>query len=120
MSRRSLLKKHQVLIDADSALTPTSESTDISGIDFIQYQIEVDPTVLSDFEIQFCNDERITSNSIWKPLDFAQATILDGSSDSFALVLIENRGFKHLRLSIVSSSGTGNINAWISGNVRGA
>lgn len=120
MSRRSLLKKHQVLTNADSTLSPTSESTDISGIDFIQYQIEVDPDVVAEFEIQFCNDERIDSTSLWKPLDFAQATTLNGVDDSFAMVLIENRGFKHLRFVISANGGSGNINVWISGNVRGA
>lgn len=120
MGRRNLLKKHPVLVNADSTVTQTSEYTDISGIDFIQYQIEIDATVSCGFEIQFCNDERIDSTSVWKPLDFSQVTSLNGAVDTSIMCLIENMGFKFFRISLTSGSGTGDVNAWISGNVRGA
>ena len=120
MGRRSLLKKHQVFTDADSTVVQTSEYTDISGVDFIQYQIEIASTVLCGFEIQFCNDERIESNSVWKPLDFAQVTSLNGADDTSVMCLIENMGLKFLRLALTGGLGTGSVNAWISGNVRGA
>ena len=120
MSRRSLLKKHQVLKDANSASLVQSESTDISGLDFIQYHLEVGALVVSTFEIQFCNDDKITSISSWKPLDFGQVTNLNGAQDTSYLVLIENRGFKYIRIALTGGTGSGLVNAWISGNVRGA
>lgn len=120
MGRRSQIKKYAVLSSVDSTTNPESEPTDISGVDFITYQFELDASVDAGLEVQFCNDSNIDANSQFEPLNFNQTTPLDGSSDTEGVIHIENKGLKHLRLSIANNGGTGNVSAWVTGTVRGA
>ena len=116
MSRRNIIRKYQVLTDADSTSDPVSIVTDVSGVDFITYQLEIGASVDTELEVQFCNDD----SQDFKPLNFGQSVLLIGSVDQDHMAHIENKGFKFLRLSIADNGGSGNINAWVSGNGRGA
>lgn len=119
MSRRSIIRKFQVLTDADSAIGPESEPTDVSSVDFITYQLSVDNTVSAELEVLFSNEADATIDN-YKPLNFNQTLTLDGSSDQDYMVHIENKGFRFLKLALTDGGGSGNVNAWISGTVRGA
>lgn len=120
MGRRTLLPKYQVFISADTTLNPESDISEVASVDFITYEVAIDPTVSADLEVHYCNDSKIDADSVFKPLNFIQPTPLDGSVDVGGVVHIKNLGFKQLKLVLVNSVGSGNINAWISGNVRGA
>lgn len=119
MGRRSRIKKYQVLTDADSSTNPLSAETDISGVDFVIYQIETDVSVDAILNVYFGNSEVFNSNEIEK-LNFGQVTSLIGATDNKYMVVIENKGFKWMLIEVENNGGTGNVSAWISGTVRGA
>lgn len=120
MSRRQIIKKYRVLDAADTITDPQSVQTDVSGVDFITYEIDIDSTVLADLYVQYCNDDFISDSSTFKDLDFEQTLALNGSNDSYGIVHISNQGFKWLKLYVLNQGGTGNVTAHITGTVRGA
>ena len=120
MSRRQIIKKYKVLDAVDTSTDPMSLQTDVSGVDFITYEIDLDSTVDATLKVEFCNDDFISSSSVFKELDFQQVLSLNGSVDAYGVVHIANQGFKWLRLAITNAGGTGLISAFISGSVRGA
>ena len=120
MSRRQIIKKYKVLDSADTLTDPQSIQTDVSGVDFITYEIDIDSAVLAQLFVQYCNDDFISDSSVFKDLNFQQVLNLDGSLDSSGLVHISNQGFKWLRLYVFNLGGTGNVSAYISGTGRGA
>lgn len=119
MSRRHLIRKFQVLTDSDSTTSPDSIATDVSGVDFITYQIDVDATVDSILKVYFSNDDQFNSATKTE-LDFAAPLPILGASDTSYTVHIENLGFKWFQLSFTDNGGTGLINAFITGSGRGA
>lgn len=119
MSRRSIIKKYQVLTSADSATNPNSTQTDVSGVDFITYQINIAALVNANLVVNFSNNDTFAQSEVIA-LDFAQTTPLLGSTDTEYIVHIENKGFKWLQISVANNGGTGVVNAWVSGTVRGA
>lgn len=120
MGRRNLLEKYQLWSSEDTTANPTSNHTDVSALDLITYEIDIDSTVNASISVEYCNDSRISSSSVFKPLDFSQSTTLVGSVDTDGLIHINNRGFKFLRLSVTNNGGAGNISAAITGSVVGA
>jgi hypothetical protein len=119
MGRRSVLPKYQVFSNADSSTDPVSTETDIQGVDSVVYTIDVDPTVNATMNIKYCNDVRFDPD-VSHSLNFEQVLSLNGSTDTSYQVVIENRGFKWTFIEVENSGGTGNINAWVSGTVKGA
>lgn len=120
MSRRHIIRKYQLLDQADTTTNPESAFTDVQQVDFVSYEFGLDATVNATLDVQYCNDERIDASSVFKDLDFNQTLILDGSVDTDGIVHVENKGFKFLKLKITNNGGTGNIDAWITGLNRGA
>ena len=120
MSRRQVIKKYQLLDQADTTTNPESTHTDVQQVDFVTYELGLDATVTALLSVQYCNDERIDASSVFKDLDFSQTLTLDGSVDTDGIVHVENKGFKFLKLSITNNGGTGNVDAWITGLTRGA
>jgi hypothetical protein len=120
MGRRTVLEKFLLINGEDSASTVTSQSTEVSGLDNITYQIVIDSDVESTCEPEFCNDRVLSPDSEFKPLDFGNPLTLSGATDTDYTITIQNQGFKHLRLNISNNGGTGNINAWVTGNCVGA
>lgn len=120
MSRRQIIKKYKVLDAADTNTDPQSQQTDVSGVDFITYEFDIDNTVLAELFVQYCNDDFISDSSSFKDLDFQQPLTLDGSADTYGLVHIANQGFKWLKLYVLNQGGTGNVTAHITGAGRGA
>lgn len=119
MSRRSRIKQYQVLNAADTTTSPLSVPTDISSVDFITYQIEIDPTVDAILNVYFCNSD-IFDTTKKEKLDFGLATPLNGAAETKYMVPISNRGFKWLCLEVEDNGGNGNASAWITGTVVGA
>lgn len=120
MSRRRILNKFQVLEGMDSSMSPVSEPTDVSGLDNITYLVEIDPSVDGEMLVEHCEDEKLSDSSVFKELNFGEQVILNSANDLDYTLQIKNAGFRHMRLSFVDNGGSGNINAWISGNTVGA
>jgi len=119
MSRRHVLKKYQVLDNADSTLNAVGKETDVSQLDFVTYQISIDAGVYAYLTVNFSNDERFDpANS--SELNFGQNIILDGATDGDYVLHIQNQGFKWMFLNVSDIGGSGNVSAWVTGNVRGA
>jgi hypothetical protein len=119
MSRRHQLKRYQVITDQDSTTSDRSTETDISALDRIFYQIEIDALVDCEIEVKVCNDDKFSvANSF--SLDFEQTLALIGATDTQYNIVIENKGFKWMFIDVTNNGGTGNINAWVTGNNLGA
>jgi hypothetical protein len=119
MGRRNIINKFQVMDAEDSTSDPVSTSTDVSGVDFITYQIEIDALVDATLEVYFCNDDSYSQANATQ-LDFGQPLTLDGATETNYTVQIRNMGFKNLAIKIVDVSGSGDVSAWITGTGVGA
>lgn len=119
MSRRNLIYKYQVWNNLNSASAVPSEKTVVDQLDIIKYIIQIDPTVNCVIKVEFCDDKN-SQTEVWKELDFNLPIALNGASDTeYTLQIKEFTSYK-MRLNFVSNSGTGLINAWISGSNIGA
>lgn len=119
MSRRNVLKKYQLFNNEDSSTSPTSKETDVSQLDFVTYQLSIESGVNATLLVLFSNDERFDNTNI-SELNFGAPIILDGSTEASYIIHIQNQGFKWLLLNVVDNGGSGNVSAWVTGNVRGA
>ena len=119
MSRRHLIRKFQVLTNSDSTTSPSSISTDVSGVDFITYQIDCGSTVNSFLKVYVSNDDQFNSSNKTE-LDFDTTLTIIGASDTSYTIHVENLGFKWLQLSFTNNGGTGLLNAFVTGAGRGA
>lgn len=119
MSRRSRIRKYQVLTNGDTTTTLFSKETEVSTVDFVIYDFTIQNTVNATLSVYYCNDEVYNSANL-SPLNFGQATPLSGATDTKYMVVIENKGFKWIVLKLVNNGGSGTANAWVTGTVRGA
>lgn len=119
MGRRSIIREFQVLSDSDSTTNPDSTQTDVSGVDFITYRLAIGAAVNANFQVKFMNGDQFNASQA-EALNFGQTLSLVGATDQDCMVVIENKGFKWMYLDVTNNGGTGNINAWITGTVRGA
>lgn len=123
MSRRHELNRYKAFTNADTTTDPASAETDISGLDKILYQVQIDPTVVATLSVMNSGGNKYDSNNAFPlPLDFQSNTdiVLDGSIETDYLIRLDNYGLKWLRLELTNNAGTGNINAWITANSVGA
>lgn len=119
MCRRNVLKKFQLLNSVDSTTNPQSSPTSVSQLDFLTYEIVIGASVDAILKVFYCNDEVFNASNT-RELDFNTVLALDGAIDTEYTIHIENMGFKWLLLDITDAGGSGNVSAWITGNVRGA
>ena len=119
MGRRSIIREFQVLTNSDSATNPDSTQTDVSSVDFITYRLAIDDSVNATVQVKFMNADQFDASQS-EALSFGQTLSLVGATDQDCMIIIENKGFKWMYLDITNNAGTGNINAWITGTVRGA
>ena len=119
MSRRNVLKKYQLFNSEDSTTNPISKETDVQQLDFVTYQISIGGSVNATLLVLFSNDERFDIANA-RELNFGAPIVLDGASEADYVLHIQNQGFKWLLLGISDNGGSGNISAWVTGNVRGA
>lgn len=119
MSRRNILNKYPVWINANSALVTNSSESTVDQLDYVKYVLKIDPTVNCEIAVEFSDDKNIQA-PVWSVLDFNTPIILNGASETEYTLQIEKHSCFKMRLKIVSNSGTGLINAWITGNNVGA
>lgn len=120
MGRRTILPKFQVFNAANTASSPESLVSEVAGVDSITYEIEIGAAVNAIIAVLFCNDAKISSASVFRPLEFKQTLSMVGSTDTSGMVHVKNMGFRHMKLKVTNNGGTGNISAWVSGTVEGA
>lgn len=119
MSRRNFLNGFTLLSDEDSTSTFEAPETNVQGLDKITYYLEVDNTVDGTVRFLVCNDKDFNTDGFY--LDFDQTLSVVGATDTEYLFVIENTGFKWLRMEWVPSAGSGNlVRAIVSGVSRGA
>lgn len=119
MSRRNVLNKYQVWSNLNSASITASQESTVDQLDVINYIIEVDPSVDCVIKVEFSGDKN-SQVPDWYELDFNTPIVLDGAVDTEYTIQIEKHSAFKMRLNAVSNSGTGLINAWITGNNLGA
>lgn len=119
MSRRNVLNKYQVWSNLNSASITASQESTVDQLDVINYIIKIDPTVDCIIKVEFSGDKN-SQNPVWYELDFNTPIILDGAVETEYTIQIEKHSAYKIRLNAVSNSGTGLINAWITGNNLGA
>lgn len=119
MSRRNFLNGYTLLQNEDSTSTFSSPETSVQGLDKITYYLEVDNTVDGEVKFLVCNDKDFNDNGY--NLNFEQTLSIDGSVDTEYMFIIENTGFKWLRMDWFPGGGTGDlVRAQVSGVSRGA
>lgn len=118
MGRRNILKPFQVFTDADSATSPSGTSTDVSGLDNITYLIQAQNTVDCEMAVYVYRTDNKSDTPV--PLDFGEQILIDGAVETDYTLKIENHGYKWMVLEFEANTGTGNVNAWVSGNSVGA
>jgi spore coat protein U-like protein len=119
MSRRNVLNKYQVWNNLNSTSIIASQESTVDQLDIINYVIKIDPTVNCVIKVEFSGDKN-SQTSAWYELDFNTPIILNGAVDTEYTIQIEKHSAFKIRLNAVSNSGTGLINAWITGNNLGA
>lgn len=119
MSRRHVLKKYQLFNSEDSTTNPISKETDVSQLDFVTYQLSIESGVNATLVVLFSNDERFDPANV-SELNFGAPIVLDGATESQYVLHIQNQGFKWFLLNVIDNGGSGNVSAWVTGNVRGA
>lgn len=114
MGRKHLLKNYPLWVDVDSSTDPVSERTEVSNLDFISYDVLIDPTVKGDLIVQYS-----MNGDQWNDLDFSTPNYVDGSLGNHYRLEIKSL-FNFLRLKFENDSGAGLINAVIHGKTVGA
>lgn len=119
MSRRNVLNKYQVWSNLNSTSITASQESTVDQLDVINYIIKIDSSVNCVIKVEFTGDKN-SQTPAWYELDFNTPIVLDGSVDTEYTLQIEKHSAYKMRLNAVSNSGTGLINAWITGNNLGA
>lgn len=119
MGRRHLLSKFQVWEGMNSASPTTSVVTVVDPFDVIKYVLVVEASVIGSIEVEF-SDDILEQNESWKPLDFKQQIAINGATETEYGINIKEHVCKKLRLKFINATGTGTINAWVSGSSVGA
>jgi hypothetical protein len=119
MSRRNVLNKYQVWNNLNSTSITASQESTVDQLDVINYIIKIDPSVNCVIKVEFTGDKN-SQNPVWYQLDFNTPIVLNGAVDTEYTIQIEKHSAFKMRLNAVSNSGTGLINAWITGNNLGA
>jgi hypothetical protein len=101
-----------------TSITASQEST-VDQLDVINYIIKIASSVNCVIKVEFSGDKNLQT-PVWHELDFNTPIVLDGSVDTEYTIQIEKHSAYKMRLNPVSNSGTGIINAWITGNNLGA
>jgi hypothetical protein len=119
MSRRNVLNKYQVWSNLNSTSITASQESTVDQLDVINYIIKIASSVNCIIKVEFSGDKNLQT-PVWYELDFNTPIVLDGSVDTEYTIQIEKHSAYKIRLNAVSNSGTGLINAWITGNNLGA
>lgn len=108
---KRVLKPYPVFDNVTIDSNKTSSETDISGIDSVFFEVDWNTsTAVGAITVQVL----YTNSDDWLTLDFVSAIAISGSSGSHQIKIKENPFWK-VRLVYTSTSGSGNLNAWIQG-----
>lgn len=121
MSSRPYLKPFQVITNGSMATSLTSTVTSIGQISQIGYTISWTGAPVGSFDIQVCNNAQFNSSGAyisgsgsWVSLPLTPAISAAGTADSgYADVIPTSAAF--MRLAFTRVSGTGTLNAFVSG-----
>jgi hypothetical protein len=119
MGRKHIINGYQLITAQDGTGAITSEPTDCSQVDKITYDVTLTGTIASTAVIEYCNDTRITPQSVWKELDFGEALLMSAATEANYKLDIEV-SFRHARFKWAAGSGSGNISVSVFGTTVGA
>jgi hypothetical protein len=117
MSQKNWLG-HQVITNQTMSGTSviTSQITEIRGFDNVSYEMDFTGTPMGTFSVQVSNsyDPITNPNATFIVLSLSPAPVASGSSGIIGID-INQSGFKYIKLVYTNASGTGVLNAFISG-----
>lgn len=116
MSRRNILRPFKTVDAASMAGDVTSATTNVDQLDFVAFDVSWSGTSPVG---EIFVDGRNGSDLPWQTVSFGVSVAVSGNSGSHRLQL-EEEGFSEVRLRYVRTSGTGTLDAWISGETEGA
>lgn len=123
MGRKTILKPYKVIDDGDISGDVTSSSTNIEFLDSVTYLVQwTGSTPIGVLYVdvrQKTGGEPDGFNTSWITLEFGETISVSGASGGHT-ISIENKAFTESRLRFVSTSGSGTMQATISGSVEGA
>ena len=110
---RRFIQPYQIVTDGDMSANITSPSVDISNVDDISIVYDwVGTSPIGTLIVQVKNGD-----SPWSQLDISPpASVLNNSGNNN--IQITNVSFKELRLAYNHTSGTGTLNAYLTGKGR--
>lgn len=114
MGRKSILKPHQLVIDGDMSGDITSEATSVQNLDIVKYFVVWTGTPTGEFIVQQSMDK-----GTWYDLDFLTTIDVSGAAGNHNIHLIDF-SMEYSRIKYVRTSGTGTLQAFIEGKVKGA
>lgn len=121
MSRKSVLKKYQIISAGDmSQASITSAVTTIDLLDDIAIQLNFTGAPIGTFQVQISTDYaqdtfgNVTVAGNWIPYPLAPAPVAAGSANQI-MVYLELVPPSYIRTVYTKTSGTGTLNAFISG-----
>ena len=121
MGRKSILKPYKVIDDGDISDDVTSSSTNIENLDSVTYLAQW--TGSSPVGVLYVDVRQKLGiapdgfNTSWITLDFGESIAVSGATGGHT-ISIENKAFTESRLRFVSTSGSGTMQATISGSVE--
>ncbi len=109
---------YQVLVNGTMTGTSvlTSEITEIRGFDNISYEADFTGTPTGTFSVQVSNsyDPITNPNAVFVILPLSPTPVASGSSGVVGID-INQSGFKWIKLVYTNASGSGTLNAYVSG-----
>jgi hypothetical protein len=109
---------HQVITNGSmtGTSTITSQVTEIRGFDNVSYEADFSGTPTGTFSVQVSNsyDPITNPNAVFIPLVLSPTPVASGSSGVVGID-INQSGFKYIKIVYTNISGTGTLQAYISG-----
>jgi hypothetical protein len=110
--------KNQVLVNSvmTGTSTVTSQITNIKNFDNVFYDIQFSGTPTGTFsvEVSTAYDPLTNPNAIFIPLVLSPVPVASGTSGSIGID-VNQEGAQWIKLVYTNISGTGVLNAWVSG-----
>jgi hypothetical protein len=121
--RKNVLPTYQTITAGDmSQATITSKITDITFLDNMALQMDWTGTPVGTFTIygslNYAQDlfGNVTNPGNWVPITFSTAPVATGSAGDI-LINLNQLSFPYLKVIYTKTSGTGVLNAYISGKM---
>jgi hypothetical protein len=123
LGRKPITKPYKVIDSGSMAGNITSSTTNVTNLDSITYIPQWSGTTpVGELFVDVRHNVGISPdgfNSDWVELDFGESIAVSGNTGAHTIT-VETKAFSEIRLRYVRSSGTGTMQATISGEVGGA